>query len=393
MPIELTTAAAGQISGIKASLFLDNVDNTSDLDKPVSTAQQAYITGISGDLQTTIDGLDASHHVTYNGATGDVNLGVHKIVATTGEFTNLNISSNIVVGGTVLASGDFVDVYNNQTVNGVKTFSDETIFSDPEKGIRVDAINSNGYNGYILFNETLDVRDQIIQWGSQGYFHNPAEDIIRMTSPWAGDMLDFDGANSLLVGYKPLHLRTTAFVGTDLTVSGNATIKGNANITGNIIVNSGYMQINGPQANDQIYLGPIPSANDYAGIWFRKTQATANTSNYSILGDTNTTLLNAPTTTIFRINNSTKATLTASEFDFATQVDMNSGLNVTGDVNITGNLTLNNEPTQDKHAATKKYVDDHAAVSATTTTTGHVELATDAEAHAATDDNSRRYTF
>jgi hypothetical protein len=56
-----------------------------------------YVTGISGDLQTTIDGLDASNHVPYNGATGDVDLGVHNIVATTGEFTNLDISSNIVV--------------------------------------------------------------------------------------------------------------------------------------------------------------------------------------------------------------------------------------------------------------------------------------------------------
>src|SRR5210317_410723 len=114
MAIELTTAATGQISGIKASLFLDNVENTSDLNKPVSTAQQAYITGVSGVLQTTIDGLDASHHVTYNGATGDVNLGVHKIVATTGEFTNLDISSNIVVGGTVdgrdvAADGSVID--------------------------------------------------------------------------------------------------------------------------------------------------------------------------------------------------------------------------------------------------------------------------------------------
>jgi len=54
-------------------------------------------------------------------------------------------------------------------------------------------------------------------------------------------------------------------------------------------------------------------------------------------------------------------------------------------ISITGYMTLNNEPTLDKHAATKKYVDDHAVVAATTTTTGHVELATDAEAHAATD--------
>jgi hypothetical protein len=502
-----------------------------------------YVTGISGDLQTTIDGLDASNHVPYNGATGDVDLGVHNIVATTGEFTNLDISSNIVVDGLVdgrdiaadgstlnslvaatgnyvlhsetgsaatLASGVLLDRANHtgtQTLSTIsdagtiasfnsgdylntartatytptadyhpatKKYVDDNIITDhgglaglgdddhtqyfttgradsrysqlghthvvadiSNSGLLLDRANHTGTqtastisdfdtevsnntdvsantsarhdavtvtdSSEIDFtlvgqditaslktgsidetkldtsvNDSLDLADSSLQ---------PA-DIGTIASFNSGDFVDVYN-NQTINGEKTfasdIYAQSNAFVGTDLTITGNATIKGNADITGNIIVNSGYMQINGPQANDEIYLGPIPSVDAYAGIWFRKTQATATANNYSIVGDTNNTLLNAPTTTIFRINNSTKATLTASEFDFATQVDMNSGLNVTGDVNITGDLTLNNEPTQDKHAATKKYVDDHAAVAATTTTTGHVELATDAEAHAATD--------
>jgi hypothetical protein len=107
-----------------------------------------YVTGISGDLQTTIDGLDASNHVPYNGATGDVDLGVHNIVATTGEFTNLDISSNIVVDGTVdgrdiAADGSTLDSLVAATGNYVldsETGSAATLAS----GVLLDRANHTG---------------------------------------------------------------------------------------------------------------------------------------------------------------------------------------------------------------------------------------------------------
>ena len=139
-----------------------------------------------------------------------------------------------------------------------------------------------------------------------------------------------------------LHVTGDGCFGTDLTVSGNATIKGNADITGNIIVNSGYLELNGPQAGDSIYMGPIPSTNSYAGLWMNKNFSTATAGNYSFLGDGNNSFFNAASNIYFRIGNSTKATLNSSEFDFATQVDMNNELSVTGNVTLNSGLYLNN---------------------------------------------------
>jgi len=107
------TFADGLISGIDKSTFgLENVENTSDINKPLSTATQLYVDSKVNDAITTLIGGSTEQLSTINDlATAIGNLSGDVTGAITTQLTE-KADKNAVV-----------NLVDNQTIGGVKTFN------------------------------------------------------------------------------------------------------------------------------------------------------------------------------------------------------------------------------------------------------------------------------
>jgi len=121
---------------------LGNVDNTSDLNKPISTATQTALNlkANQTSLDTTNSNLAAKANQTSLDTT-NTNLGT----------TNTNVTNLTTTVGTKAADNAVVHLTGNETVAGIKTFSSSpiipaptTTFQPANKGY-VDSVNSNTY--------------------------------------------------------------------------------------------------------------------------------------------------------------------------------------------------------------------------------------------------------
>jgi len=226
MSIELTTATTGQISGIKASLFIDKNDNTSDLDKPVSTAQQTYITGISGDLRTSINVLDAAtgNYVldSETGSAATLASGVlldrathigTQTASTISDF-DTEVSNNTDVSANTSARHDAVTVTDSTEIDFTLVGQDITA------SLKDDSIDETKLDASV--NNSLDLADSSVQ---------PA-DIGTIASFNSGDYLN----TARTATYTPsadYHPSTKKYVDDHVAVSATTTTKGHVELATN----------------------------------------------------------------------------------------------------------------------------------------------------------------
>jgi hypothetical protein len=135
----LVTSVAGKTGAVsltKDDVGLSNVDNTSDADKPVSTATQTAL-----DAKATITALDAHTNNTANphsvtkaqvGLGNVQNLAPADMPVSTDTQTALDAKAN---------ASDTVNLTGNQTVAGVKTFSSSPIV--PTATTNTQAVNKS----------------------------------------------------------------------------------------------------------------------------------------------------------------------------------------------------------------------------------------------------------
>ena len=100
----------GNVNLGKSDIGLGNVDNTSDANKPVSTAQQAAIDAVADSVSELRDDFDDSNEVTAQ-ALGELN--------TTAEiFKGLTINGHSVLDGNITLSKEDVGLGNVENVSG-----------------------------------------------------------------------------------------------------------------------------------------------------------------------------------------------------------------------------------------------------------------------------------
>lgn len=138
-------ALSSNVTLSASDVGLGNVDNTADVDKPVSTAQKTYIDGLVGDLDsnkvdktTTINGYALSGNVTLtksdvglSNVTNDAQVKRSEMGVAGGVAT---LDSSGLVPASQLPSyvDDVVEVYATYTINEDGTFSDIALYSDSD---------------------------------------------------------------------------------------------------------------------------------------------------------------------------------------------------------------------------------------------------------------------
>lgn len=181
-----------------------------------------------------------------------------------------------------------------------------SVIEDPTDGTEDGAMTVDVLNDGVLEQAVLFSHDEIIMNdnGADRNFivkDNTTAEVLRITGGTGsiamdGSTLFVDSANNR-VG-----------VGTNTPSAGYA-----LDVTGNTKIN-GYLDLD---RTVDIYIGEIPSAPAFSGIWFAKNSSTATAANYSFLGDVNNTFVNGPTTLYLRTANATRATINASGIELA----------------------------------------------------------------------------
>ena len=133
----------GDVSLGKSDVGLGNVDNTSDINKPVSTAQQAAIDTVSGSVSELRDDFENSSEVTAQ-ALGELN--------TTAElFKGLTINGHSVLDGDITLSKEDVGLGNVENTSGsnlpVSTAMQAALDTKVDK---TTTINSKALSGNII---------------------------------------------------------------------------------------------------------------------------------------------------------------------------------------------------------------------------------------------------
>ncbi len=189
----------GTVSGItKAMVGLDNVDNTSDTDKPVSTATQTAL-----DLKANLDSP------TFTG-TPTLPIGTIAITQPAGNNTTAVATTAFV---TSAISGNYVDLTTNQTIGGTKTFS-----SDAEiNGVTVGRGN---------FNENSNTAMGLGALGSNAGYAN--------TGIGRGALaVNINGGGNTALGYIALSNNTS---GTDNVAIGTQALETNSTGSQNTVI-------------------------------------------------------------------------------------------------------------------------------------------------------------
>jgi hypothetical protein len=193
----------GTVSGVSASMVgLSNVDNTSDLDKPVSTATQTALNAklaLAGGTMTgkiTLDGdpTQALHAVTKQYA-DSISEGLHihaSVVALSDSAIDLTgATPTTVIDGVTLADGDRV-IINGQT--------------DPaENGIYVYTLTGSVFNRAADFDEPGEVAggDFVFVTGGTDYENTgwvKTSDSVSVIGTDAINFTQFSGAGSVTAG-------------------------------------------------------------------------------------------------------------------------------------------------------------------------------------------------
>ena len=220
-----------------------------------------YVTGISGDLQSQIDTLDgATGDYVLKSETGSAATLASGVLLDRANHTGTQTLSTISDAGTIASfnSGDFVDVYNNQTINGEKTFASD-IYAQSNAFVGTDlTVSGNGFvSGYFGINTSnptdpfhlVGAAGAVTMSGNYIRFSRNAGNYIQapngLLSFAAGGTSNSYSTNignngNVTIGsaqgndgYK-LSVNGDGRFTTDLEIGNDLTVTGNTYVTGNI---------------------------------------------------------------------------------------------------------------------------------------------------------------
>lgn len=165
----------------KAQVGLGNVDNTSDADKPVSTAQQAALNlkqnsaiSVEGITATTVEGALAELDSAIDGVVGSLDNYVEKssistAIPSSGAVDTKVASEKAVADGLATKADDSAVVHNtgNETIAGNKTFSGDITFDGSQVTFGTNVVQVDNH----LETNTIKVSNEFeIKEGANIYF-------------------------------------------------------------------------------------------------------------------------------------------------------------------------------------------------------------------------------
>ena len=174
----------------KAQVGLGNVDNTSDADKPVSTATQAALNTISGNVTAVTD--DLADHIADKGNPHDVTkaqVGLSNVDNTSDAAKPVSTATQTALNKKLDNSGDKT-FDGNLTITGNLTVSGTTTTNDTETLTVQDNLiitNSTGAN-------LSDLSGLAINIGSDtayGIVYDPAQEAVRLGEGTVGADKEF----------------------------------------------------------------------------------------------------------------------------------------------------------------------------------------------------------
>jgi hypothetical protein len=139
VPIENGGTNGTSVQEAKTNLDLDQVDNTNDLNKPISNATQTALNTKENTNNKSTDATLADATNTKFPTALAVKTYVTNQIAN-GTAANVSGIVGIANGGTGSATQNFVDLSTNQTISGVKLFSSNASFN----GQRIGKGNATG---------------------------------------------------------------------------------------------------------------------------------------------------------------------------------------------------------------------------------------------------------
>ncbi len=327
-------------------------------------ATRRFVTGTSGALQTQITSLNgATGNYVLKSATGSAATLASGFLQNRAYHSGTQTLSTISDAGTIASkpSGDFVNVYSAQNITGIKTFLASGVF-------REGVVISGG----------LGVSGDVGVTGSLGLgIKNPSAKIHVI-----------DTSEQLRIGYDEgaaagFAVDSNGFL--DISPSGNKTLLNNTlifqtaashGLMSTISSNDLYLQFGDgavvvEQGGAYVGIGGSPSTfykfEVFGTSWFQDVVDVGGT--YITWGSQG--YFENPFSDVIAMTSPIAGNLRLMEWDGANQTvscnvafvssgiaNFQTDVTITGSLGVTGNLTLNNEPTLDKHAATKKYVDD-----------------------------------
>jgi hypothetical protein len=217
----------GTVAGItKTMVGLGDVDNISDLNKPISTATQSAL-NLKADLDSP----------TFTG-TPTLPSGTIGVTQTAGDDSTKLATTAFVTAAA--SSSNFVDLTNNQTVAGIKTFSSD--------------VSVNGLTiGRGNFNENSNTAIGLGALGNNAGYANTA--IGRGTLA-----ANIGGNGNTALGYIALSANT---VGSDNIAVGSQALNTNTTGSGNIAVGINALYLNNGNYNTAI--GNLTLQNNTSG--------------------------------------------------------------------------------------------------------------------------------
>jgi len=217
----------GTVSGItKTMVGLGNVDNISDLNKPISTATQS--------------GLDLKADLASPTFTGTPTLPSGTIGVTQAAGDNSIKLATTAFVSAAASSSNFVDLTNNQTIAGIKTFSSDVSIN----GLTIGRGN---------FNENSNTAIGLGALGNNAGYANTA--IGRGTLA-----ANIGGNGNTALGYIALSANT---VGSDNIAIGTQALSTNLTGSGNIAVGINALYLNNGNYNTAI--GNLTLQNNTSG--------------------------------------------------------------------------------------------------------------------------------
>jgi len=222
-------------------------------------------------------------------------------VSGSGRFTNgLEVTGSILTSGSSILTGSLL-ITGSSTINGTLTVSNGNVFISPSFSYILLAGSDSSSRRWKF-------RNDVTAFGDFKLLRS-----IDNTSDAATDVLSFDSlGNATLSG--SLNIQTTG-----LRVTGSAIITGSQTITGsiNLLMDTAIGKFQsrvGGTGNFAIYNVASPDAN-----------------NWSFSSDgSSATILNSPTSVLFRIGNNDKVTLTTNRFQSIIPVSITSSTNISG---------------------------------------------------------------
>lgn len=165
-PVTSVAGKTGAVTLVKADVGLGNVDNTSDANKPVSTAQQAAL-----DLKQNVN--DNSLATTAKTVTGAINEAV-------ADIATLESDLNSLEGKTVKLSGQSKQtIAGNIGIEGNLTVSGTTITNDTETlAVKDNIIVTNSEGADLVANSGLAIR--VDTSDSYGIVYTPADHAVKL---------------------------------------------------------------------------------------------------------------------------------------------------------------------------------------------------------------------